>query len=108
MHYRLLKATPLDDDPVVLLQAAGRGHIPIDPTKKSVIAAISSSLNKTKVVPDSDHRPSIQSIIQAIKEQDWYEDQIVFEKTISEKESRIGAYAFLLPRYLLSPSTSIS
>ncbi|KAI0703572.1 P-loop containing nucleoside triphosphate hydrolase protein [Cytidiella melzeri] len=86
----LIKATPFDDDPVAILQAAARDHIPIDPTNKSSIESISASQSKPKVVPDSEHRPSIESLIREIKEQDWFADQIVFERTIAEKEPKIA------------------
>ncbi len=88
---RLIKATPFDDDPVALLQAAARDHMPIDPTNKSSIATLSASQsNSSKIIPDSEHRPSIESVIQEIKEQDWFENQIVFERTVPEKEPEIG------------------
>ncbi|KAI0811238.1 P-loop containing nucleoside triphosphate hydrolase protein [Irpex lacteus] len=86
----LIKATPFDDDPVALLQAAARDHMPIDPINKSSIATLSASQsNSSKIIPDSEHRPSIESVIQEIKEQDWFENQIVFERTVPEKEPEI-------------------
>ncbi|KAI0340501.1 DEAD/H helicase [Trametopsis cervina] len=86
----LIKATPFEDDPVALLRAAARDHIPIDPSSKSLIASLSQSQSKPKVVPDSESRPSIESVIADIKEQDWYENQIVFERTVPEKAPSIA------------------
>ena len=87
---RLIKATPFDDDPVALLRAAARDHIPIDPTDKSSIVALSASQGVLKVIPDAEHRPSIESVIIEIREQDWFENQIVFERTVPEKNPQYG------------------
>ena len=90
MCSRLIKATPFDDDPVALLRAAARDHIPIDPTDKSSIVALSASQGVSKVIPDAEHRPSIESVMKEIREQDWFENQIVFERTVPEKNPQYG------------------
>lgn len=42
------------------------------------------------VVPASEDRPSIDSVIEEISQQDWYKDQIVERKIFDAKDGVIG------------------
>lgn len=76
---------------MALLQAAAREHIPIDPSNKASLLAIhSASQSGPKTIPDPEHRPSIDSIVSQIQTQDWYEDQILYNRTFEPKEAQVG------------------
>lgn len=84
---RLLLATAGADDPVALIQSAGRGHIPIDPDLKDP-ATGDDALRLP--VPESKDRPSIDSVLSEIQEQEWYRDQIVERRSFDAKEGQKG------------------
>ncbi len=89
--YRLIQATPENEDPVALLQAAAREHIPLDPSNKASLAALSTSQHAPKPIPDPEHRPSIEAVIEELRGKDWYMGQILYERTAEAKEARIGS-----------------
>jgi len=78
--YRLLAATPEGEDPVAILQAAARDHIPVNPKSKSL----------TWALPSHDERPSIDEVIQEIQDQQWYRGQIADRRTFDAREAREG------------------
>lgn len=86
---RLIEATPEHEDPVVLLQAAAREHIPIDPNNRASLSSISSSQGQ-RVVPEPAHRPSIESVLKEVREQEWYAGQIAYDRTVDAKGSQTG------------------
>ena len=45
---------------------------------------------KSKEVPEPGSRPTIEFIIEEIRTQEWYSDQIAFERTAPEKIGRLG------------------
>ncbi|KAI0374726.1 DEAD/H helicase [Pilatotrama ljubarskyi] len=89
----LLSATPADDDPVVLLQAAAREHIPVHPGLNRLPAGASQpdAKGKYKVVPEPDSRPSIEEVIDEIEQQDWYMEQIACRRVFEAREGQVAA-----------------
>ncbi|CAL1704265.1 unnamed protein product [Somion occarium] len=91
----LLQATPAGENPVDLLQAAARDHIPISPNKSKTIEA-------PRVVPDPQHRPAIDDVIVEIQEQEWYEDQIVHRRVLEAKQGQLAELDPPLPENILT------
>lgn len=87
---RLIAASAKADDPIALLQAASRDHIPINPSQKSSLASFSEPAKGKTKVPDSKDRPSIDSVIQEIIDQEWYREQIIERRIFHAKEGTIG------------------
>ncbi|CCM03863.1 uncharacterized protein FIBRA_06013 [Fibroporia radiculosa] len=83
----LLEATPKTEDPIVLLQAAARDHIPVDPSARHLLGP---SQPARKTIPSSYDRPSVNAVIDEIMAQDWYSDQIVDRRTVDAKDGVIG------------------
>ncbi|GJE86964.1 DEAD/DEAH box helicase [Phanerochaete sordida] len=94
--HELIEATPKHEDPVVLLQAAARDHIPIDPNNKASLANIAASQGPRQV-PEPANRPSIESVLEEIRQQEWYNGQIVYDRTVDAKEGQTAALDELLP-----------
>lgn len=86
--FRLLQATPADEDPEGLLKSAAREHIPVNPN--ATISRDDGSTEDRLKIPDSKERESIDEIIDEIKLSDWYKDQITVRKTFDPKEARTG------------------
>ncbi|KAJ7261398.1 DEAD/H helicase [Mycena haematopus] len=78
----LILATGAEDDPVTLLKAAARDHIPINPSKPE-------SWPKC-TVPEPNNRPSIDAVLEEIMQKEWYSEQIVERRTIEAKIGQIG------------------
>lgn len=89
---RLLEATPPEEDAVSLLRAAARDHVPIDPSNKACVAQaiISASQGPSRVIPSPEKRPSIESVLAEIREQEWYIGQMAYERTVDAKDGQIG------------------
>lgn len=90
MSYRLLAATPVGEDPVTLLQAAANDHIPVNPKSKSLTALPHEKLTITS----PEERPSIDEVIQEVRDQEWYKGQIVDRRTFDAREARQGRSYF--------------
>jgi DEAD/DEAH box helicase domain-containing protein len=90
--YRLILATPSSDNPVTLVQAAGRDHVPVNPTSTPGSSAKAKSEDMT--IPGPQDRLTIDSVISEIKEQEWYKEQIVERRTTAPKDAQIGRYIF--------------
>ncbi|KAI0928397.1 hypothetical protein AcW1_005652 [Taiwanofungus camphoratus] len=87
----LLEATSIHEDPVALLQAAARDHIPIHPSAKSFnTLSQSDPKGKQKMIPDPESRQTIDSIIDEIREQEWYQEQIANRRIFDTKEGLTG------------------
>ncbi|KAH9901228.1 DEAD/H helicase [Cubamyces lactineus] len=87
----LLSATPVDDDPVILLQAAARDHIPAHPGfGRSRVVASQDTKGKNKAVPEPDSRPSIEDVIEEIERQEWYTEQIAHRRIADAKHGQTG------------------
>lgn len=93
MSIRLLEATPPEEDVVSLLKAAARDHIPIDPSNKASLtqAIISASQGSSRVIPSPEKRPSIESVLAEVREQEWYIGQMAYERTVDAKDGQIGS-----------------
>ena len=102
--FRLLQATPKGEDPVVLLQAAAREYIPIDPNNQSSIAAAMTATqvqSPSKIIPDPEHRPSIEDVVAEIQSQDWYAEQIVYNKVFEPRIAQLGTCgSIFLPKMI--------
>lgn len=85
---------PAGEDPVVLLQAAAKDHIPVNPKSKGRTKAVSP--DDKLVIPGPEERSSIDELIQEIRDQEWYRDQIVDRRTFDAKEAREGRSNFAL------------
>ncbi|KAH9951273.1 DEAD/H helicase [Amylocystis lapponica] len=86
----LLEATPTGDDPVVLLQAAARDHIPIHPYSQPFVELTQSGgKGKQRAVPEPAHRPTIDFVIGEILEQEWYKEQLEDRRIFEAKEGQI-------------------
>ena len=91
---RLLAATPEGEDPAALLQAAARDHIPVNPKSEGLTEVVPSDDKLT--IPDLEARPSIDEVIQEIRHQEWYKNQIVDRRTFDAREAREGESHFVL------------
>ncbi|KAJ7871484.1 P-loop containing nucleoside triphosphate hydrolase protein [Mycena olivaceomarginata] len=79
----LILATGAEDDPVALLKAAARDHIPIDPSKPESWPKFT--------IPEPKNRPAIDTVLAEIMQQEWYSEQIVERRTIDPKAGQIGS-----------------
>ncbi|KAJ7470339.1 hypothetical protein FB451DRAFT_1135554 [Mycena latifolia] len=78
----LILATEATDDPVALLKAAARDHIPINPSEPASLPAFA--------VPEPMNRPSIDDVVAEIIQQNWYSDQMAARRTVDAKVGQIG------------------
>ncbi|KAL1947966.1 hypothetical protein VTO73DRAFT_13690 [Trametes versicolor] len=88
----LLSATPADDDPVVLLQAAARDHIPVHPganRAQEQVLSQSDAKGKYKTVPEPDGRPSIEEVVEEIEQQEWYQEQVTCKRIFDAKDGQL-------------------
>ncbi|KAF8126549.1 DEAD H helicase [Boletus edulis] len=85
----LLAATPVGEDPVIFLQAAARDHIPVNPKSKSLTRA--APPRDVLTIPSPEERPSIDEVIQELRDQEWYREQIVDHRTFEAREARQGS-----------------
>ena len=82
---------PEEEDPATLVQAAAREHIPIDPNNKQSLDNVKiASQSGPKVIPDPEHRPSVDSVTVEMQMQDWYVGQIRYNKVFEAREASIG------------------
>ncbi|KAH9048489.1 P-loop containing nucleoside triphosphate hydrolase protein [Lactarius hengduanensis] len=79
----LLQACPDAEDPVTLLVALARDHIPITTTS-------TGDEVEPQNIPDPENRRSIDGIVEEIYEQKWYQDQIKYRRTFDAKPGSIG------------------
>jgi DEAD/DEAH box helicase domain-containing protein len=80
---RLLRATPDADDAARLVQAAGKAHIPINPS--------GSFFDKKGPAPvQLDERPAIDAVVAEVQEQAWYKGQIVENRIFNATERKTG------------------
>jgi DEAD/DEAH box helicase domain-containing protein len=87
--FRLILAYPSADEVVLLLQAAGRDHVPINTSsKQSVFSEIEG--HEHKPVPDPKDRPTVDAIITEISSQEWYLGQIIYKRVFEEKKAQTG------------------
>ncbi|KAJ2931416.1 hypothetical protein H1R20_g5708, partial [Candolleomyces eurysporus] len=73
------------EDPVRLLQDAGRAFIPVDPTHSSEPEA-----GPSRLVPEPDERPTITAIVEEIMDQPWYKEQIVHRQSFEPKPAQLS------------------
>ncbi|KAJ3762940.1 DEAD/H helicase [Lentinula raphanica] len=83
----LLAAVSSTDDPVSLLQAAAREHIPIDPAHLKDNPSTDETAHMP--IPNSEDRASIDDILIELQEQQWYKDQIVERRTVDAREGNL-------------------
>ncbi|KAJ3860339.1 DEAD/H helicase, partial [Lentinula novae-zelandiae] len=85
----LLAAASSADDPVLLLQAAAREHIPVNPEHLKHHTFVDETMHMP--IPNSEDRASIHDIFVELQKQHWYQDQIVDHRIIEARECRTGS-----------------
>ncbi|TFK42769.1 DEAD/H helicase [Crucibulum laeve] len=78
----LLLATPETENAIDLIQEASREHIPVSPN--------CPPKKEDKTFPSPDNRLPMDDIIEEVKEQEWYIDQIVHRRTFDAKNGQIA------------------
>jgi DEAD/DEAH box helicase domain-containing protein len=81
-YCRLVEACPKDEDPAELVKQAARDHIPVLPNRQG-------SGSSSKNVIDITSRPLMPQIIEELKAEEWYRDQIVDHRSFEKKEPQI-------------------
>ncbi|CAE6397294.1 unnamed protein product [Rhizoctonia solani] len=79
------------EDPVTLVTSAAHDHIPINPA--SILQGVHSSSSGAPVIPSSTERPSVESVIQNLKDSYEfrpYREQIVHERIFDKREAHWG------------------
>lgn len=79
------------EDPVQMVQKAGKDHIPVNPSAHHSTPAASqalASLGAPARVPSPKSRPSIVSIIEDIESQESYKSQILMHRTFDPRTPR--------------------
>ncbi|CEL61922.1 hypothetical protein RSOLAG1IB_04672 [Rhizoctonia solani AG-1 IB] len=82
------------EDPVALVTSAAHDHIPINPS--SILEGTNPNSSGAPAIPSSTDRPSIESIIQSLREFHEtrpYREQIVHERVFNKREPRWGDLA---------------
>ncbi|KAH9079220.1 P-loop containing nucleoside triphosphate hydrolase protein [Lactarius deliciosus] len=79
----LLQACPDAEDPVTLLVALARDHIPHTTTS-------TGDEVEPQNIPGPENRRSIDEVVEEIYEQKWYQDQIKYRRTFDAKPGSIG------------------
>lgn len=90
----MLAATPAADDPVALLQAAARDHIPVNPDHKGDYLTVDETGHMP--VPSPEDRASVHDILVELEGQRWYKDQIVERRTIDAREGQTGSWLIII------------
>ncbi|KIY43668.1 P-loop containing nucleoside triphosphate hydrolase protein [Fistulina hepatica ATCC 64428] len=93
----LIQATPAGDDPVTLLQNAGRAQLPVHPHASS--GHIPPIIPHE--VPDTDSRASVKEILSALQAEAWYDDQIVDRRTFEKRPAQYGVPDPPLPELIV-------
>jgi DEAD/DEAH box helicase domain-containing protein len=83
-YCRLVEACPEDEDPAEMVKQAARDHIPVLPNRQG-------SGSSSKNVIDTTSRPPMPQIIEELKAEDWYRDQIVEHRSFEKKDPQICA-----------------
>ena len=73
-----------------LLQAAGRDHVPINPSSSIVQTFVSSLGKEPPKVPASSDRPSVDDVLAEIQEEVWYREQIKHNRLFEAREAQLG------------------
>lgn len=79
---RLIAAFSDAEDPIALLVASAREHIPLN-TSVGCLAEPSH-------IPDPENRPPIDRVIEDIHEQKWYLNQIRYRRAFEAKAGSLG------------------
>ncbi|KAG7092162.1 hypothetical protein E1B28_008531 [Marasmius oreades] len=85
----LISAASPSEDPVSLLKTAAREHIPVQP---GALAQSSSSMLEDSIhiaIPEPEHRPSVDEIVEEIKNQVWFKNQIIEQRTVEPKQGNL-------------------
>ncbi|TFY81755.1 hypothetical protein EWM64_g2254 [Hericium alpestre] len=86
----LLEASSVSsEEPVALLKAAARDHVPVDPAARALLA-FTDSKREGQAIPDSAGRPSIIQTIVDVEEESWYDDEISWRRTFEAKDGKIA------------------
>ncbi|KAL0566115.1 ATP-dependent 3'-5' DNA helicase, partial [Marasmius crinis-equi] len=90
----LLSATSPPDNPVILLQTAAREHIPVHPEVKTNPSSSTMFEDLTNTtIPDPEHRPSVDEVLDEMTKQTWYKDQIIERRSIEARAAKSGRWS---------------
>jgi DEAD/DEAH box helicase domain-containing protein len=78
----LIEACIDKEDPVELVQQAAHDHIPANPGKRNT--------GKSDPIPDVMSRLPMPEVIETLKAEDWYRDQIVDHRSFEKKDPDLG------------------
>jgi DEAD/DEAH box helicase domain-containing protein len=92
VYHRLILATSHSEDPVILLQAAARDHIPVDPKGHIPDRALVQ-------VPETKDRPAITDVISELRSAIWYRDQILDHRIFEARDPQSGSYTCFVDLY---------
>jgi DEAD/DEAH box helicase domain-containing protein len=62
------------------VKLAANDHLPNQPDKNSM----------PRDIPDTSERPLMPEIIEELKQEDWYKDQVVDHRSFERKEIKLG------------------
>lgn len=65
------------------MQQAARDHLPVYPDENEANSLL-------KDIPNTSTRPLMPEIIEELKLEDWYRDQIVEHRSFEKKEIKLG------------------
>lgn len=69
-----------------MVQQAARDHIPVNPKDRR------RGDSPVKNLPDVSSRRSIIEVIEEIRKEEWYHDQIVEQRSFEAQEADFGAF----------------
>jgi DEAD/DEAH box helicase domain-containing protein len=96
-----------EEDPVQLIVSAAEDHVPVNPELGSKPTGETPRKRKIRLehfMAHPDQRPSIAEVIEEIKLQPWYKDQIVpgGHRTIASRPGRHDQLTFLLSQEIIN------
>jgi DEAD/DEAH box helicase domain-containing protein len=92
IHSRLLTAVPTGENPVALLRAAAKDHVPVIPSL-ALLTEHSHNPDLSRV-PVPSVRSNLSTILQDLQSCEWYSDQITFRKIFEARLPEIGSRWF--------------
>jgi len=79
------------EDPVSLIQEAGRSHIPVNPAQAASLAPELAGPSRT--VPEPEERASIADIVDEALRQPWYKEQAIHRQKFEPRAARLGMFS---------------
>jgi hypothetical protein len=79
---RLIEAFSDAEDPIALLVASAREHIPVNTSV--------GCTEESSHIPDPENRQPIDRVVEELHEQKWYLNQIKYRRTFEVKAGSLG------------------